>query len=74
MIGGNYHKEVIHMVDKEKRSPLFHMRMPVGLYDWLRGYSKRTGKPMAAIIKDYLFELQRKDEHDQQRKGTTGGV
>lgn len=62
------------MAKKYDGSPLFHMRMPEPLYNWLRGYSKRTGKPMAAIIKDYLFELQRKDEHAQQRKGTTGGV
>ena len=47
-------------------SPLFHMRMPEGLYNWLRDYSKRTGQPMAAIIKEYLESLRRKDQQTQQ--------
>ena len=54
------------MAKKYDGSPLFHMRMPEGLYDWLRGYSKRTGKPMSAIIKEYLESLRRKDERAQQ--------
>ena len=43
-------------------SPLFHMRIPEGLYDWFRDYSLRTGQPMSAILKEYLQELRRKDE------------
>ncbi len=49
------------MAKTYKGSPLFHMRMPEGLYDWLRDYSKRIGKPTSVIIKDHLQKLQRKD-------------
>ena len=57
---------------KEKRSPLFHMRMPEELYDWLRDYSRRTGQPMAAIIKDHLRTLKRKDEGARRKAAKEG--
>lgn len=55
------------MDTKDGRSPLFHMRMEEEMLQWLRDYSKRTQKPMSAIIKEYLFELWHKDEHAPRR-------
>ena len=49
------------MAKTYRGSPLFHMRLPEGLYDWFRSYSKRTEKPMSTILKEYLEELQQKE-------------
>ncbi len=52
-------------------SPIFHMRIKEGIYDWFRDYAKRQGKSMSAILKEYLSELQRKDlsvQRPAQRK------
>lgn len=54
------------MAKTYRGSPLFHMRMPAGLYDWFKDYSVRTGKPMSAILKEYLQELRRFDERAQR--------
>ena len=56
------------MAKTYKGSPLFHMRMPEGLYDWFRNYSKQTGKPMSVIIKDYLEKLRREDKDAKYAK------
>ena len=57
-----------NMAKKYDGSPLFHMRMKEDLYDWLRGYSKRVGKPMSVIIKEYLEKLRHEDKDAKYTK------
>jgi predicted DNA-binding protein len=52
-------------------SPLFHMRLPEELYDWFRGYSRRTGKPMSVILKDHLQTLRAADQRTQPQMAKT---
>lgn len=49
-----------------KDYPIFRFRISHEQYDWLRDYSGRIGKPMSAVIKDYLDELRRKDARIQR--------
>jgi predicted DNA-binding protein len=44
------------------------IRMSQELYQWLKAYANRTGRSMAAIIKEPLESLKRKDERTQQKK------
>jgi two-component system, NtrC family, sensor kinase len=54
------------MAKKQRRSPLFQMRVPQDLYDWFRNYSKQTGTPMSAILIDYLEELRTESDSLQR--------
>ena len=63
------------MTKKRRDYPKLNLRISDDMLGWLRDYSKRQGKSMSAILKEYLSELQRKDlsvQRPAQRKAKDG--
>ena len=49
------------MKKKRRDYPKLNLRISDDMLEWLKDYSKRTGRPMSVIIKDHLQQLQRRD-------------
>jgi len=56
------------MGTKELQEPRLVLRMTKDLHRWFKWYALKNETTMSAILKGYLEELRRTDEHARQQE------
>ena len=60
------------MTEKGSPEAKILFRVSKEMHRWFKFYALRNEKTMSAILKEYLEELRRKDEHAQAAKQEMG--